>query len=73
MLLVSFALVFGFVRPVVASPFYVGSGSMKPTLHGYQGYTNDQVLMNNLAYDLEEPERGDIVLFRDPEGGADPS
>jgi signal peptidase I len=72
MLLVSFALVFGFVRPFVASPFYVGSGSMKPTLHGCQGCTNDQVLMNNLAYDLEEPERGDIVLFRDPEGGAEP-
>jgi signal peptidase I len=72
MLLVSFALVFGFVRPVVASPFYVGSGSMKPTLHGCQGCTNDRVLINKLAYDLEEPERGDIVLFRDPEGGAEP-
>jgi signal peptidase I len=30
-LLVSFVLVFGFVRPVVASPFYVGSESMLPT------------------------------------------
>ena len=31
-LLVSFVLVFGFVRPVVASPFYVGSESMAPPL-----------------------------------------
>ena len=71
-LLISFALVFGFVRPVIASPFYVGSGSMEPTLHGCQGCTNDRVLINKLAYDLKEPERGDIVLFRDPEGGAEP-
>jgi signal peptidase I len=71
-LLISFALVFGFVRPVVASSFYVGSGSMEPTLHGCQRCTNDRVLINKLAYDFEEPERGDIVLFRDPEGGAEP-
>ncbi len=31
-LLVSFVLVFGFVRPVIAAPFYVGSESMVPTL-----------------------------------------
>ena len=71
-LLISFALVFGFVRPVVASPFYVGSGSMEPTLHGCQGCTNDRVLINKLAYDFEGPERGDIVLLHDPEGGAEP-
>ena len=71
-LLISFALVFGFVRPVVAAPFYIGSESMEPTLHGCQGCTNDRLLINKLAYDLEEPERGDIVLFRDPEGGKEP-
>jgi signal peptidase I len=49
-LLISFALVFGFVRPVVASPFYVGSRSMVPTLKVW-----DRVLINKLAYDLEEP------------------
>ena len=66
-LLVSFALVFGFVRPVIAAPFYVGSESMVPTLEVW-----DRVLINKLAYDLDEPERGDIVLFRSPEGGEDP-
>ena len=44
---------------------------MKPPLHGYQGCTNDRVLINKLAYDLEKSERSDIVLFRDPEGGAE--
>jgi len=62
-LLLSFFLVFGFVRPVIAAPFYVGSESMVPTLEIW-----DRVLINKLAYDLDTPERGDIVLFR----GADP-
>ncbi|MCA1688010.1 MAG: signal peptidase I [Actinobacteria bacterium] len=66
-LLVSFVLVFGFVRPVIAAPFYVGSESMDPTLEVW-----DRVLINKLAYDFVEPERGDIVLFESPEGGKDP-
>jgi signal peptidase I len=66
-LLISFALVFGFVRPVIAASFYVGSESMVPTLEVW-----DRVLINKLAYDLDEPERGDIVLFRSPDGGEDP-
>jgi signal peptidase I len=66
-LLVSFALVFGFVRPVIAAPFYVGSESMVPTLKVW-----DRVLINKLAYDLEEPRRADIVLFESPDGGRDP-
>jgi hypothetical protein len=52
---------------VIAAPFYVGSESMVPTLEVW-----DRVLINKLAYDLDEPERGDIVLFRSPEGGEDP-
>jgi signal peptidase I len=66
-ILVSFVLVFGFVRPVVASPFYIGSQSMVPTLKVW-----DRVLINKLAYDLEGPHRGDIVLFESPDGGEDP-
>jgi signal peptidase I len=66
-LLISFALVFGFVRPVIAAPFYIGSESMVPTLEVW-----DRVLINKLAYDLAEPGRGDIVLFESPEGGEDP-
>jgi signal peptidase I len=66
-LLISFAVVFGFVRPVVAAPFYVGSESMVPTLMVW-----DRVLINKLAYDFAEPERGDIVLFTSPDGGKEP-
>ena len=66
-LLVSFVLVFGFVRPVVAAPFYVGSESMVPTLKVW-----DRILINKLAYEVGEPERGDIALFENQEGGEEP-
>ena len=68
-LLISFALVFGFVRPVVAAPFYVGSSSMDPTLHGCEGCTNDRLLINKFVYRFTEPDRGDIVLFEPQQRG----
>jgi signal peptidase I len=61
---------------VVADSFYVDSGSMEPTLHGCEGCVNDRVLVNKLAYDLPDVERGDIdvergdiVLFESPVDG----
>lgn len=68
-LALAFALVFGFVKPVVADSFYIDSGSMEPTLHGCDGCNNDRVLINKLAYDLSDVERGDIVLFESPVDG----
>ena len=62
-LAIAFALVFGFVKPVVADSFYIDSGSMEPTLHGCDGCNNDRVLVNKLAYDLSDVQREDIVLF----------
>ncbi len=57
-LVVSFALVFGFVRPFVVEAFWIPSGSMIPTLQ-----INDRVLVNKFIYRFAEPERGDIVVF----------
>ena len=68
-LVISFALVFGFVRPVVAAPFYVGSSSMDPTLHGCKGCTNDRLLINKFVYRFTEPDRGDIALFEPQQRG----
>ncbi|MBA3424984.1 MAG: signal peptidase I [Rubrobacter sp.] len=63
---------FGFVKPVVADSRYVGSGSMIPTLKvGHGTLQQDRVLVNKLAYDFGEPERGDIALFESVEGGED--
>jgi signal peptidase I len=57
-LLVSFALVFGFVRPFVMEAFWIPSGSMIPTLE-----IGDRVLVNKFIYRFTEPKRGDIVVF----------
>ena len=61
-LAVSFALVFGFVRPFVVEAFWIPSGSMIPTLE-----INDRVLVNKFIYRFTEPDRGDIVVFQSVE------
>ncbi|MDQ3864822.1 MAG: signal peptidase I [Actinomycetota bacterium] len=58
-LLVSFALVFGFVRPFVMEAFWIPSGSMIPTLK-----IGDRVLVNKFIYRFTDPKRGDIIVFR---------
>jgi signal peptidase I len=62
-LLVSFALVFGVVRPFIVEAFYIPSESMVPTL-----LINDRVLVNKFIYDFTEPNRGDILVFKSVEG-----
>src|SRR5919199_5532747 len=61
--LVTFALVFGFVRPFVVEAFYIPTESMVPTLE-----VGDRVFVNKFVYRFREPERGDIVVFRSVEG-----
>jgi signal peptidase I len=65
-LLISFALVFGFVRPFVVEAFYIPSESMIPTLR-----VGDRVLVNKFIYRFAEPERGDILVFESVEGGSE--
>ena len=65
-LLVSFALVFGFVRPFVVEAFYIPSESMVPTLR-----IGDRVLVNKFIYRFTQPERGDIIVFESVEGGGE--
>ena len=61
--LVAFALVFGFVRPFVVEAFYIPSESMVPTLE-----IGDRVFVNKFVYRFSEPKRGDIVVFKSIEG-----
>jgi signal peptidase I len=63
-LLVSFVLVFGFVRPFVVEAFWIPSASMVPTLK-----YGDRVLVNKFIYRFTEPERGDVIVFKSVEGG----
>jgi len=62
-LLVAFALVFGFVRPFVLEAFFIPSESMVPTL-----LVGDRVFVNKFVYRFSEPQRGDIIVFQSVEG-----
>lgn len=56
-------LMFGVVRPFVAEVFRIPSDSMSPTLQ-----VGDSVLAFKLAYRLESPAQGDLVLFEGSDG-----
>lgn len=62
--LVALVLIFGVVRPFVAEPFAITTGSMGPTLRA-----GDSALAAKFAYRLTGPERGDVVLFEAPGDG----
>ncbi len=49
------------IRGFLVESFLVQGYSMEPTLHD-----GERLLVNKLAYRLEAPERGDIVVFRYP-------
>ena len=49
------------IKTFLVQPFWIPSESMLPTIE-----VNDRVMVNKLAYDWGEPERGDVVVFRDP-------
>lgn len=49
------------IKTFLIQPFWIPSESMLPTIE-----VNDRVMVNKLAYRWGEPQRGDIVVFRDP-------
>lgn len=53
------------VRAFVFQAFYIPSESMVPTLK-----IGDRVLVNKLSYQLHDPERGDVVVFKAPPAAA---
>ena len=63
LLVFSFVVVFGIIRPFVAEAYYIPSKSMVPTLE-----VGDRVLVNKFIYRFEAPKRGDIVIFDSVEG-----
>jgi len=65
-LLIAFALVFGFVRPFIMEAFWIPSKSMVPTLQ-----VGDRVFVNKFIYRFHEPERHDIIVFKSTEGSTE--
>jgi len=50
------------IRTFVVQAFKIPSGSMRPTF-----IEGDRILVNKFVYRFNEPEAGDIVVFRYPE------
>lgn len=68
LLLVSIAVAVALVvRTYAAETFWIPSGSMEQTLR-----TGDQVLVNKLVYDVRDPRRGEVVVFRGADGWRTP-
>src|ERR1700754_921914 len=58
LLIVAFCLAV-LIRTFLVQAFYIPSGSMEKTL-----LVKDRVLVNKVVYDLRDPVRGEIVVFR---------
>jgi signal peptidase I len=51
------------IKAFLLQAFYIPSPSMDPTLR-----VDDRVLVNKLSYRIGDVQRGDIIVFRKPEG-----
>lgn len=58
---ISLAVVF-FIRTYIAQPFVVSGASMEPAFQ-----SGEYLIVDQLTYKLEEPKRGDVVIFKYPE------
>ena len=53
------------IRYYLIQPFYVKGASMEPTFHDYE-----YLIINEISYRFSEPQRGDIVVLKDPRNGS---
>ena len=60
-IIITAAVVF-FIRWKVVEPFYIPSSSMTPTLKPL-----DRILVYKLKYSLGEPQRWQVMVFKDPQ------
>jgi signal peptidase I len=58
LLIVAFCLAV-LIRTFLLQAFFIPSGSMETTL-----LVGDRVLVNKIVYDMRDPERGEVVVFR---------
>lgn len=49
------------IRAFIAQPFLVSGSSMEPSFH-----SGDYLLVDELAYNFREPDRGEVVVFKSP-------
>jgi len=49
------------IRTYVMQPFFVSGKSMEPNFHN-----GDYLIVDEISYRLDEPKRGDVIIFRYP-------
>jgi signal peptidase I len=49
------------IRMFIFQPFIVNGSSMEPNFH-----SGDYIILDELSYAFEEPERGDVIVFKYP-------
>jgi signal peptidase I len=54
------------IKTFLFQAFFIPSASMEPTLHGCTGCSGDRVLVTKIPYYFGDPQRGDIIVFSDP-------
>ena len=54
------------IRTYVMQPFFVSGKSMEPNFHD-----GDYLIVDELSYRLDEPKRGDVIIFRYPRNPKD--
>ncbi len=50
------------IRYFLIQPFYVKGASMEPNFHNYE-----YLIIDEISYRFNEPERGDVVVLRNPQ------
>ena len=53
------------IRMFVISPYFVKGQSMEPNFHN-----NDYLLVDKLSYRFTEPKRGEVIVFKAPDGAS---
>ena len=61
LIIIAFALAL-LIKSFLIQAFFIPSESMVPTLR-----VGDRVLVNKLVYDFGEPQRGDVIVFENPD------
>jgi len=58
--IISLVVIIG-IRTYVMQPFFVSGSSMEPNFHD-----GDYLIVDELSYEIGEPKRGDVIIFRYP-------
>lgn len=60
--LISLAIILP-VRLFLVQPFYVEGASMEPNF-----YQNEYLIIDEISYRFNEPQRGEVIIFKSPQG-----